>query len=164
MLKQQLLDTACVATFEEAVGYELLHAQMYRHLASQMQGIGYFGAQKYFLAEIPEEQEHFQRHINFLNDMGVTIDIPEVPMYKKKIKTLEEAITMAYETELDLLKYYRKMAKTEGFEYPEILQHLMQFLEIQLTTVGEYGDWLARIELAKDDACGLLFIDAEMGK
>ena len=56
------------------------------------------------------------------------------------------------------------MAKEEAVEYPEILQHLMQFLEIQRTTVGEYGDWLARIELAKDDACGLLFIDAEMGK
>ena len=164
MLKQPLLDTACIATFGDAVGYELLHAQMYRHLASQMQSIGYFGAQKYFLAEIPEEQEHFQRHIDFLNDLGVTIDIPEIPMYKKKIKTLEEAITMAYETELDLLKYYRKMAKEEGLEYPEILQHLMFYLKIQRKTVGEYGDLLARIALAKDDTCGILLIDAEMGK
>jgi len=163
-MKQALIGTSCIAKFEDAVGYELQHAQMYRHLASQMQGLGYFGAQKMFLAEIPEEQDHFQRHIDFLNDDGVTIPIPEIPAYKSKIKTLKDAITVAYETELDLLKFYREMAKEEAVECPEILQHLMQFLEIQRTTVGEYGDWLARIELAKDDACGLLFIDAEMGK
>ena len=89
-MKQALIGTSCIAKFEDAVGYELLHAQMYRHLASQMQGLGYFGAQKMFLAEIPEEQDHFQRHIDFLNDEGVTLSvIPEIPAYKSKIKTLK---------------------------------------------------------------------------
>jgi ferritin len=164
LMKKPLLDSACVQKFEKACKYELLHAQTYRHLASQMQGIGYFGAQKFFLAEIPEEQSHFEKHIDFLNDMGVTISIPQVPSMTEKVKSLKQALDIAYETELDLLEYYREMAKEEGQEYAEILQHLMFYVEVQRKTVGEYGDLLTRLELVADDSCGILLIDQEMGK
>lgn len=163
-MKTKLLDTDCVAKFEKACKYELLHAQTYRHLASQMQGLGYFGAQKFFLAEIPEEQSHFEKHINFLNDMGITISIPQIPAMTEKVKSLKQALTMAYETELDLLEYYREMVKEEGIEYADILEHLMFFAKTQRKTVGEYGDLLARLELASNDSCGILLIDQEMGK
>lgn len=163
-MKKKLLDTDCVAKFEKACKYELLHAQTYRHLASQMQGLGYFGAQKFFLAEIPEEQSHFEKHIDFLNDMGITISIPQVPAMTEKVKSLKQALTMAYETELDLLEYYREMIKDEGIEYGEILEHLMFFVAVQRKTVGEYGDILTRLELVADDSCGILLIDQEMSK
>jgi ferritin len=163
-MKTKLLDTDCVAKFEKACKYELLHAQTYRHLASQMQGLGYFGAQKFFLAEIPEEQSHFEKHINFLNDMGITISIPQIPAMTEKVKSLKQALTMAYETELDLLEYYREMVKEEGIEYADILEHLMFFAKTQRKTVGEYGDLLARLELVSNDSCGILLIDQEMGK
>lgn len=163
-MKKPLLDTACVQKFEKACKYELLHAQTYRHLASQMQGVGYFGAQKFFLAEIPEEQSHFEKHIDFLSDMGVTISIPQIPAMTEKVKTLKGALEMAYSTELDLLEYYREMVKEEGLEYAEILQHLMFFVKTQRQTVGEYGDLIARLDLVADDSCGILLIDQEMGK
>lgn len=163
-MKKELLDKDCISKFENACKYELLHAQTYRHLASQMQGVGYFGAQKFFLKEIPEEESHFQKHIDFLNDMGVTIDIPAVPAQKQEVKTLKDAFTSAMELEYDLLEYYREFIQKEGLEYGDIMQHLMFFVEVQRKTVGEYGDLLARIELAKDDAAALLLIDQELGK
>jgi len=162
-MKTRLLDTDCVSMFEKAMKYELLNAQVYRHLWSQMQDIGYKGASKYFLAEIADEEAHFQKHVNFLNDMGIAVDVPIVVAQKGKVSTLKDALVMAYEMEVDLLKYYREFAKEEGMEYPEILEHLMFYLNVQRTTVGEYGDLLARLELVKDDTCGILLIDQEMG-
>jgi len=163
-MRKKLLDQSCVGKFEQAIKYELYHAQLYRHLASQMQGVGYFGAQKKFLSEIPEENGHAQNHIDFLNDMGITVGMPKTDAISNKVTTLKNALTEAMEAEYDLLEYYKELAKTEGMEYPEILQHLLPYVEIQRKTVGEYGDLLARVELAKDDACALLIIDKELGK
>jgi len=163
-MKSQLINQSAISKFETAIATELLHAQMYRQLAHTMQMIGYFGAQKKFLAEIPEEGEHYQNHIDFLNDAGVQINVPQVPQLSYQPKTLAGAIKIAYDAEKAFLDFYKEFAKTIGMESPEILQHLMEYLKIQRTTTGEYADILARIELAGNDTCGLLLIDQEIGK
>ena len=42
-------------------------------------------------------------------------------------------------------------------------QFLLQFLEIQRKSIGEYGDWLSRLDRTGDDECGILIIDKELG-
>jgi ferritin len=42
-------------------------------------------------------------------------------------------------------------------------QFLLQFLEIQRKSVGEYGDLLTRLKIVQDDAAGQLMIDKELG-
>mgnify|MGYP002144910621 CR=1 FL=1 len=89
-----------------------------------------------------------------------------IPPIADRIIDAGDALRIAYETELNLLNQYIEFYEKAEDEYMDCItaQFLLQFIEIQRKAVGEYGDWLARIELAKDDACGLLFIDAEMGK
>jgi ferritin len=43
-------------------------------------------------------------------------------------------------------------------------QFLLQFLEIQRKSIGEYGDLLARLQIADDNAAALLMIDNELGQ
>jgi ferritin len=43
-------------------------------------------------------------------------------------------------------------------------QFLLQFLEIQRLSIGEYADWLQRLMLVGDDKCGVLMIDRELGE
>jgi len=40
---------------------------------------------------------------------------------------------------------------------------LLQIMELQRTSVGEYGDLLARIQLVDGDKAGMLLIDQELG-
>jgi ferritin len=42
-------------------------------------------------------------------------------------------------------------------------QFLLQFLELQRKSVGEYGDLMSRLMIVKGDRCGLIIIDQELG-
>jgi ferritin len=78
------------------------------------------------------------------------------------IKTLSDAVETGYETELELYNDYKKWyAQAESD--PVVQQFLLQFLEFQRTSVGEYGDLLARIQVVDQDKAGMLLIDQELG-
>ena len=146
---------------QEAVQQELYASHLYKQVANFMQRAGYFGAQAFFAGEAGDELEHYEKHVQFMNDMGDVAEVPALPAISQRPDGLEEAVKLGFDTELALGKKY------EGWHTaatsPMTKQHLLQFLEIQRKSIGEYGDWLARIERAAGDECGLLIIDKEMG-
>jgi hypothetical protein len=163
-MKKPLLDASCIKKLEKAVQYELGHFYLYKMLANKMQMLGYFGAQEYFLAESKEEETHYQKHVDFLNDEGVLTKLPTLTPEKDDISSLKEGIESAYENELDLLKYYRELYKEEAMEYPEIAAHLNFFLDTQREAVGFYGDILAMFESEKDNHNICMIIDHKLKK
>ena len=86
--------------------------------------------------------------------------VPAVEAILDKVTELRGALQIAYDTELALQDDY---ARWYGLADPVTQQHLLQFLEIQRKSVGEYGDWLARVDRAAGDP-GLLLIDQELGE
>ena len=42
-------------------------------------------------------------------------------------------------------------------------QFLLQFIEIQRKSIGEYGDLISRLDRSGDDECGIIIIDQELG-
>lgn len=161
-MKKALLDAGCVKKFEAALKFELGHFYLYSMLANKAQMLGYFGAYDYFLAEREEEIGHYQKHINFLNDEGVLPKLPTIVPETDSATSLKETIEMAYDNELDLLKYYREMYNEESKEYPEVGQHLLFFLDTQITAVGFYGDLLATMESEKDNPNINMIIDKKL--
>jgi ferritin len=77
------------------------------------------------------------------------------------IKTLSDAIELGYETELDLYESYKRWYAKAAAD-PVVQQFLLQFLELQRASVGEYGDLLSRIQLVDQDKAGMLLIDQEL--
>lgn len=146
---------------QEAVQQELYASHLYKQVANYMQRAGYFGAQSFFAGEAEDELKHYGLHVQFLNDMGDVAEVPELPAISQKPAGLEEAIQLGFDTELELGQKYE--AWHTAATSPMTKQHLLQFLEIQRKSIGEYGDWLARIERAAGDECGLLIIDKELG-
>ena len=67
-----------------------------------------------------------------------------------------------YETELELYNSYKGWY-SDASDDPVVQQFLLQFLELQRTSVGEYGDLLSRIQLVDGDKAGMLLIDQELG-
>ena len=160
-MKQVLIPEYCVEMFNEALYQEMYVSHLYHHVANHMQMMGYFGAQKFFLGESQDELTHFQKIVDFLNDIGEVAKMPSIPAMNEEVESLMGVLTMAYEQELELMNFYSDFYKTGE---PVCQQILLEFIEIQRKAVGEYGDLIARLEIIKDDPCGLLMFDQELGK
>ena len=156
-----LLDQATSGLLNKAVQAELYASHLYKHIANQCQRIGYFGAQKFFAGEASAEVEHYQRIADYMNDRGATAKVPALEACDETVTGLVDAIELGYETELQLMRDYEKWYRE--CKCVTTQQFLLQFLEIQRKSVGEFGDLITRLNLASGDRCGLLLIDQELG-
>lgn len=162
MIPTMIISANLKAVLDEAVHAELYASNLYKHVANQLQRIGYFGAQKFFLKESADELAHYQLHVDFQNDVGTVAKVPMIEAMNESIKTLSDAIELGYETELELYENYKDWYEQSSTD-PVVQQFLLQFLEFQRKSVGEYGDLLARIQLVDQDKAGMLLIDQELG-
>lgn len=162
MIPTMIISANLKAVLDDAVHSELYASNLYKHVANQLQRIGYFGAQKFFLKESADELAHYQLHVDFQNDVGTVAKVPMIAAMDEPIKTLSDAIELGYETELELYENYKDWYEQAASD-PVVQQFLLQFLEFQRKSVGEYGDLLARIQLVDQDKAGMLLIDQELG-
>ena len=162
MLAKMIISADCKKMLDEAVHSELYASNLYKHIANQLQRLGYFGAAKFFLNESADELKHYHLHVDFQNDVGTVAKVPAIEAMNETIATFSDAIETGYETEVELLQSYQDWYR-QASDDPVVQQFLLQFLEIQRTSVGEYGDLLARIQLVDQDKAGMLLIDQELG-
>ena len=149
MLKS-LLSKDMKEGLNDAVQVELQQSSLWKSLANQMQRLGYFGSQKYFLAESAEELTHYQMHVEFMNDMGDCADLPKIDAVNDKVKTIGDALEIGYEIELDVYNQYKEFYEKAEDEDVVVAQYLLQFLEIQRKAVGHYGDLLDKYKVAEE--------------
>jgi ferritin len=146
----------------EAIGLELHAANKYKYFATCLQYKGYFGCQKYFNAEAEEELKHHRILTDFMNDRGDEADMPKVEAIDEDHDELLSAFMSAYDFEVELEEFYQDFYKST--KDVTIQQFLLQFLEIQKKSIGEYGDLIARLELCGDNQAALLMFDHEIGE
>lgn len=164
MKPQNLLKPNIEEVLQEAVYRELFTSNLYKHLSNQMQYIGYSGAASFFASESSDELEHYNKHKEFLNNRGSFAAIPELPPFDYVVKTLGEALQIAYDVESGLNDLYEQWTLLASKNDMTTFQYLLQFLEIQQKSVGKYSDLLSRLSLVEDDKAGILLIDKEMGE
>jgi ferritin len=162
MLPKMIISAELKNLLDDAVHSELYASNLYKHLANQVQRLGYLGVQKFFLRESATELEHYQLHANFQNDVGTVAEVPAIEAMTESIKSLSDAMELAYDTEMELYNNYKKWYAKAASD-PAVQQFLLQFIEFQRTSVGEYGDLLSRIQLVDQDKAGMLLIDQELG-
>jgi ferritin len=162
-MPKSMLTPAIKDMLDEAVRAELSASNLYLHVANQLQRLGFFGAQKFFLSESESERGHYQIIANYQNDSGTVAKVLAIPAMDEPVKTLRDALQTAYDTECqlerDYIRWYSACSKD-----PVTAEFLLQFLRGQRKSVGEYGDLLARLDLAGDDRSAILMIDNELGK
>lgn len=160
---KSLLGIAANTVLTEAIAEELHASQLYKHLANQCQRIGLFGAAKKFRDESSDELTHYQLIADYMNDRGGVAMLPDIEAIDEPVTSLVGAIKSAYDAETSLGSKYAKWYSSILSVDPITAQFLLQFLEFQRKSIGEYGDWLSRLELAGDDRCAILIIDKELG-
>ena len=162
MPTKSLLPTQTPAILNAAIAAELYAANLYKHVANQMQRLGYFGAQKFLLAESQHELAHYQILVDYMDDRGAMANMPAVPAITETCGSLRDAIEIAYETELQLERDYVKWYQACPCEITR--QFLLQFLEIQRKAVGEMSDWIARLDRCGTDNAAVLILDKELAE
>lgn len=146
---KSLLSSSMKKGMQDAVYIELYQSNLWKSLANQLQRLGYFGSQKYFLAESAEELTHYQMHVEFMNDMGDCADLPKIDAITDKVEDIGDALEIGYNIELDVYKQYKDFYKKAEDEDVVVAQYILQFIEIQRKAVGHYGDLLAKYKVAE---------------
>lgn len=139
--------------FDKSIESELYASNLYKHIANQMQRMGFFGAQAYYLKESEEELKHYQSLVDFVNDMGDVATVTQVQKMTDKIASIGDALEVSYETELDLMKHYQKFYEEAEDKYKDCVTatFLIEFLQKQRKSVGEYGDLISRYDRNRND-------------
>jgi ferritin len=150
MLGKSLLSANMKKGLQSAIQAELYQSNLWKHLANQLQRLGFFGSQKYFLAESAEELTHYQIIVEFINDMGDVASVPAIEAVTDKVDSIGDALQIGYETELDVLNQYKKIYKQAEEEDCAVAIFLQQFITIQVKAVGQYGDLLAKYKVAEE--------------
>lgn len=146
-----LIDAATLSTFNGAISKELYASHLYKHVANHLQRLGLFGGQKFFLHESEEELKHYQKIVDFINDLGGVGSVGAVPLMDGVlIGSIYDALRVAKQAEEELLQFY-----VDAYEKADPIceQILLEFIKIQRQAVGEYGDFMAhysRIDMNKD--------------
>jgi len=161
-MKNPLLSNKYVFELEKRIEGELTAELMYRQLCACMQQLGYFGAAKFFLEEANSEVEHYQKIIDFCNDLGVLPNYTGATRTMNDINTFEDAFKVAYDAELNLLNEYKNLSNMSCNDEYAVFYFSQEFVKHQVKSVGEYGDLLATISVAQNDPSALLLIDSKL--
>lgn len=150
--------------FRKSIGSELYAQNLYRHLANQLERMGFFGAKKFYLKESAEEGEHYQRLADIVNEMGWVAPVPAVEAITDGVDSIGTALQIAYETEKDLMGQYRQFYEKAEDEDCALSESLLFFLRIQRESVGMYADLISRYERCLGNPAAILEFDEYMGE
>ncbi len=150
MLVKSLLSADMRDGLQKSIYWELYQSNLWKSLANQLQRLGLFGSQKYFLGESAEELTHYQIIVEFMNDMGDCADLPKIEAITDKVTCIGDALEIGYEIETDVYNHYKTLAKDALKEDLAVYNFLQQFIDIQVKAVGAYGDLLAKYKIAEE--------------
>ena len=160
MLKvKELLSTEEKEWLMKSLESELYASNLYRHIANNLERLGFFGAKEYYLKESADELKHSQIIVDFYNQMGSVAPMPKVDAIADKVSSIEDALALQMEAEYDLLKQYQEMYDEIEEKNCIIAQFVLQFLEIQRVSYGEVGDLISRYNRCGSNEAAILEFD-----
>jgi ferritin len=161
---KNLLSPSMKKGLQKAIYAELYQSNLWKHIANNLQRLGFFGGQKYFLAESAEELTHYQIFVDFINDMGDVADVPKIDAIEDEIDSIATALQVAYDMELDVYNQYKKFYQEAEEEDCAVGIFLQQFVTIQLKAVGAYGDLISRYNRCGTNEAAILEFDRYLSK
>jgi ferritin len=161
---KNLLSPSMKKGLQKAIYAELYQSNLWKHIANQLQRLGFFGGQKYFLAESAEELTHYQIFVDFINDLGDVADVPKIDAIEDDIDSIATALQVAYDMELDVYNQYKKFYEEAVDEDVAVGIFMQQFVTIQLKAVGAYGDLISRYNRCGTNEAAILEFDRYLSK
>ena len=154
---KKLLTSQEVEMMNNLGNLEMVASHTYKHLANSMKTIGFFGAETFFHEESLSELSHYDKLQGFMNDMNEQLEVRSLDAVDEEIGELMQAFNCAVEMEADLLEEYEFAWEKSS---PKMKAFLKEMIDIQVQSVGEYGDLIARLSRTSEP----ILVDQELGK
>jgi ferritin len=88
--------------FNEQIGRELFASNQYIAIASYFDGRALKKLAAMFFQQSEEEREHAMKFVEYLNEVGGTVEVPAIGAATSEFKTAEEAVRLALKWELEV--------------------------------------------------------------
>jgi len=125
---------------------ELGQTSFYKRLAQQANKSGFLLAEKYFIAESIEENEHFLGWQNYVNGRGNDFCVPSTEEYDIEAKDLTELIELSLEKEIEVsIAYNEAYSELLSIDVPTAIKAI-EYIVIQTAAVAIYKDYAATFE------------------
>lgn len=149
----------------EHLALELNAKMSYLAVASWCEVEGLEGSARFFYKQSAEENTHFMKFFNYINEVGGHALVPALKAPKYEFKSIQEAVEMALDHEQKVTKAIYKMvslAKEEGDHATE--DFLRFFVDEQKEEEVQFKRILDKIKLIGDGPQSLYYIDKEFDK
>ena len=90
------------AAFNEEIGLELFASNQYLNIASYFDSVGLKMLAGMFSKQSDEERAHAVKFVHYLEEVGGAVEIPAVAAPKAAFASVEEAVALALQWELEV--------------------------------------------------------------
>jgi ferritin len=146
------------------IGEEFKAMQAYEAAANWCQNNGFLKAYDFFLDESKDEKGHASVLEKYILDMGCQPEIEKIDAPIQEFETLYDVVEYAFKLETDLGKKYSEAAVKLASEDFLTVTKLQEFVNIQIESIGFYGDMCAVMKGLSEDKFQQLFFEKSLKK
>lgn len=137
------ISTKMNAMINAQIGMELASSNQYLNTAAYFAGRALRKLAEFFFKQSDEEREHALRLIRYLNDMDGTVEIPAVNASRPSFDSAEEAIQLAYDSEVKITAAINALMDQAIEERDFATQEMLRwFVNEQIEEVSTMDDML----------------------
>lgn len=119
---------------------ELEQTSFYKRLAVLCNKLGYLLAEKFFIAESKEENDHFLMWQDYINGRGNNFVIPSIEAVDLEAEDLYGVVDLALSKEIEVLKMYEQKYVDLMASDVATAVFILKFIDIQIAAVAYYTD------------------------
>ena len=144
---------------------EEISARLYKAMSLWLNFNGYLGASKLWNSYSEEEFKHAQWSYDYLLDLDVLPELPELPKPETSFIDLVDIINRSYKHEQEVTKQCQELAKKAMQELDFMTLELAQkYLKEQQEELSKTVTWLDRLEAFGTSKEALRLLDNEMNE
>lgn len=146
------------------IGEEFKAMQAYEAAANWCQNNGFLKAYDFFIDESKDEKGHAAILEKYILDMGCLPEIDKIDAPVQEFDTLYDVVEYGLKLETDLGKKYSDAAVKLATEDFLTVTKLQEFVNIQIESIGFYGDMCSVLKGLSDDKFQQLLFEKSLTK
>jgi ferritin len=144
-----MISNELAAAINKEIGLELFAANQYSATAAYLDGIPLKKLAAMFYKQANEEREHADKFMHYLADTGATLEIPAIDKPKFEFKSVEEAVKVALDWELEVTRRINELMDIAVAKKDYLAQGFLQwFVNEQLEEVTTMENLLKLVKAA----------------
>lgn len=137
--------------FNEEIGRELHASHQYMNMAGYFDGLALKLLSKMFLEQAAEERDHAMKFVNYILSTGGTLEVPAIEAPKAQFKSVEEAIQLAVNWELQITRCINDLMTAAVDEKDYAAQDFLRwFVTEQVEEVATMEELLKVVQMVTD--------------